>query len=127
MHIDDISIDLSKLEKGVYYLGSYGATGKSYLYKLLNSLKEDNQDILALTYDKYRDNNILLDILYRFNGQYIMLDKLDLYITQGIIDFLKSTDKIVLIDLKNIKLLRKLPVSIAEVSMYRNKIEVNIL
>lgn len=128
MKLLDIEIDIKINENGIYSLGFNGASGKSYLYELMESYANtnDNETVLAFTYDKRIDNNYISESIMKFCGKYIILDRLDLYFDVGIRNALisKSEECIILIDLKNDISLRRLPIQTASIYLFKDKLEV---
>lgn len=128
MRVQDVEIKINITEPGVYCLGFDGATGKSYLYSMVEAYCKQSMstDILAITYDSRINSAAITARLESFNGKIILLDRFDLYCTDDIIDSLvRKVNSVVLLDLKSDIIWRKLPVKFAKVHMQRNVIEVS--
>lgn len=127
MKLLDIEINILLKENGIYCLGFNGASGKSYLYELLESYSNNKRDeVLALTFNSKFNDNFIISCISDFRGKYIILDRLDLYFSKAIRDALISKSKscIILIDLKNNISLRRLPIKLACIKLYNNRLEV---
>lgn len=112
------------LESGVYQLGFDGASGKTRLYHELASLAElpeYKDQILLLTYNKNLTQQQVIDLLDKFDGDLVMLDRLDLYYSEDIEDALyRRTDWLVLADVKQSRILNRCAFNPAEVIMPSN-------
>lgn len=106
--------------KGCWYLSGDSADGKTYLCKLFNaaeSLGGLRGNFLGMTYVKTADKSFYIKQLKDFNGKYVMLDRLDLYFDEDIISQAMSKgNRVVMIDLKNYIMCRKLPLRCADIS-----------
>lgn len=88
------------LKNGVYAFDSESATGKTFLYKLLTSYKQLNDNVITISY-----NNVDADIIDMLSGsanKIILADRYDLYCENDLSLALFSAGKsnIVLLDIK---------------------------
>lgn len=89
------------LSNGIYQADPVSASGKSYLYTMLQELGRD--DILTLSYKdmKFLINEVAINEIFSQNYKLILVDRYDLY--AGMLDnYLQryKTTAIVIIDLK---------------------------
>lgn len=129
MEIKDVCVDIKVSGNGIYCLGFSGADGKTYLYKLLRAIaenKKESNNILAFTYDSMWTTEMIAIKLREHKWKYVMLDRFDLYYSKEIITILKDLQKdcVILLDLKNTKVLRYIPNSLAKVKWTQEKVEV---
>lgn len=93
-----ITIDL---KPGVYIMDNESATGKTYLYKLINAANASGEKVLALTYNEVMTySNVVCDLLGREKYNFIMLDRYDLYASNDILNLVHTLGCPVLIDFK---------------------------
>ena len=112
-------------DKGLYGFSDEGATGKSYLYSSLLDLQRSGYtNILALS---YYDEGIL-DKLRNFDKGVIILDRLDLYLSDDIQKILdsKREDCLILFDLKNWNRLIIEENGVANISLSVDSLEVDL-
>lgn len=109
---------------GVYCLGFYGGTGKTYLYNVLKAKSTLNKDILCITYDKDLTESDVIKKIQEFNGQVLMLDRLNMYYTGRIGKALSESECITFIDLKDNLKLREMPIGLVRIKVYKDSIEV---
>lgn len=92
------------LHPGIYAGGDDSAIGKTYLSKLLNAgMAVGGTEYLALTYfDGISDDTVVSQIT-KSSYSFIMLDRLDLYLTDKIASVLADIrkDSCIFVDLKN--------------------------
>lgn len=129
MEIKDVQVDIKVSGNGIYCLGFSGADGKTYLYRTLKAISEykrESNSILALTYDSMWTKQMITTKLKEHKWKYIILDRFDLYYSKEIITILKELqeDCVILIDLKNTKVLQYIPNSLAKVKWTQKRIEV---
>lgn len=99
----DLTIDIN-CRNGLYAFYDDSATGKSYLTKVLKALMvSGSEDICAITYDELLTEEVYVDILMRRQYKVVILDRLDLYITDRIEDCINKIKKncVVLVALNN--------------------------
>lgn len=118
-----VNIDLSN---GVYALDDDGATGKSYLYKLLLAYSRINQKVLALSYNADWGVNDYVKVLDRNKYQLVIMDRYDMYCSVEISRVLYSMEEevIVLVDVKDWNKLSFCP-NMAEVDLEVGRINVS--
>lgn len=123
----DVKIDIDA-ENGVYLLGGSSADGKTWLCEELSKMGLEYRDTVGYTYDDYRRNITLDDMIKNTcNGapSVIMIDRYDMY--PGILndDIKKYADKsIVLVDAKNTKIVEDIKYDVACVYILKNNIRV---
>ncbi len=86
---------------GVYLLNREGSAGKSYLCKLINAYRISNPDYKAISYIPKRSNEDIVQEIENFNGDVLVLDRLDLYNSPEIMSAVKDKDIKVLVDIKD--------------------------
>ena len=64
------------LENGIYTFTDYSATGKTRLFNLLKSYKQDNLPILLYTYSDFLDNRIINP---NNNYKLVLIDRYDMF------------------------------------------------
>lgn len=118
-----IDIDLSN---GVYALDDDGATGKSYLYKLLLAYSRINQKVLALSYNANWNVNNYVKVLNQNKYQLVILDRYDMYCSVEIskVLYAMEEDVVVLVDVKDWNKLSFCP-NMAEVDLEVGRINVS--
>jgi hypothetical protein len=119
-----IKIDL---EPGLYAFEDISATGKTYLMSLFNVLNE--KELLSACNITYKRNISYESIICEITKQtydIIFFDRLDLYVTNQLCDAIGNLPKetIVLMDIKDLNLLHKIGVDIAEIELKEDIIEV---
>lgn len=123
----DVKIDI-EADNGVYLLGGSSADGKTWLCEELNKMGLEYRDTVGYTYDDYRRNITLDDMIKNTcDGvpSVIMIDRYDMY--PGILndDIKKYADKsIVLVDAKNTKIVGDIDYDVACVYILKNNIRV---
>lgn len=121
-----ISLDVNK---GVYFLDLYAATGKSYLADELASKVTGNSSIYVGTYE----NGRYVGFGNKSKATILMFDRLDMYFGSKIAKFIveKSRGATVLLDLKDmnlmVKYLKDTYVDIADVEFDDQEIRVGDL
>lgn len=68
-----------ELENGLHRFYPWSATGKTYLYKQLESLHALGHKIVTYTYDNYLYGHSLKQMVNLVKPEVIMLDRLDMY------------------------------------------------
>lgn len=121
---DNIKVLIDTEGPGIYCLGFNGGQGRTWLYKILQAKSVLNEDILCITYDKHLTESDVLKEIHEFNGQLLMLDRLNLYYTKEIGEALTKINCIVLIDLKDNRKLREMPIRLARIKYTEDCIEV---
>jgi hypothetical protein len=119
-----LSIDL---EPGLYAFDDISASGKTYLMGLLNALNELEQiSVCNITYKKDICIENVINEINKKTYDVIFFDRMDLYITRELCDAISVLPKetIVLMDIKDLNLLYKIGVNIADIELKENIIEV---
>lgn len=119
-----IKIDL---EPGLYAFEDISATGKTYLMSLFNVLNE--RELLSscnITYKRNISSESIICEITKQTYDIIFFDRLDLYVTNQLCDAIGNLPKetIVLMDIKDLNLLHKIGVDIAEIELKEDIIEV---
>ena len=108
--MEHLIIDIK--EKGIFCPGFDGAIGKTYIGILANKTNQllGNNDIGFVTYSPMSDESIVITQIEIFTGKYLFLDRLDLYITDNLVEAIKrkSITCAIILDLKNTKWWRKM-------------------
>ena len=124
--LDNMTVSMI-LKPGIYRFGGESAEGKTFLLTMLKAISEmdSSRSICALTYDKNLEGIVEKKIVSK-DWDIIMLDRLDLYfeICQALLE--KQDKSIILIDIKNNKLLQKLPSQYVELLLTEDRIEVSM-
>lgn len=109
-------------EKSVYSLGVDGATGKTCIGTLVSSFNQDAQEevVRFLTYDLGMTEDDILSRIDTFKGDYLVVDRFDLYATDTIIEHLLNKECYVLVDVKSVSIGQKLLRKFAEVVMTKD-------
>lgn len=121
---DNIKVLIDTEGPGIYCLGFNGGQGKTWLYTILQAKSVLNEDILCITYDKHLTESDVLKEIREFNGRLLMLDRLNLYYTKEIGEALTEINCIILIDLKDNRKLREMPIRLARIKYTEDCIEV---
>jgi hypothetical protein len=101
----DVKVDIN-VEDGIYTLGFSGASGKTYLRKLICSHEaEGHDDVVEFTYDKKVSSEELLGKISKIKAEVIFLDRFDLYFNKEVLEACAQNSKVTLIDLKSDSLL----------------------
>jgi hypothetical protein len=101
----DVMVGIN-VEDGIYTLGFSGASGKTYLRKLISSYEaEGHEDVVEFTYDKKVSSDELINKISKLNTKVILLDRFDLYFDRKVLDVCSKVSRITLIDLKSDRLL----------------------
>lgn len=122
-----IEISINK-EPGVYDLGMDGGTGKTYLAKVLELMREQGiLNCLVLTYKADMTEEQYIKQICEKEYELIFLDRFILYITEGICRELERVSKksIVLMDLKDVTRYTEPTLGDAEIELSLGRIEVN--
>lgn len=118
---------LINITPGCYFFDNEAAIGKTYLGNLLSKLSDaDRLSACTITYAK---NVSAKDIIsYLKSGLYdvVFFDRLDLYITDELCEFLVEdcNNRIYLLDIKNLNKIRGVGLKYAELLLAKDKIEV---
>ena len=109
-------------EKSVYSLGVDSATGKTCIGTLVSSFNQDAQKevVRFLTYDLGMTEDDILSRIDTFKGDYLVVDRFDLYATDTIIEHLLNKECYVLVDVKSVSIGQKLLRKFAEVVMTKD-------
>ena len=75
-NVIDIVIDI---ESGIYQFCPWSGNGKTYLFKLLRELEEDDKPIVTYTYSDHKKGVDLRELIEKTNPEVIMLDRQDMY------------------------------------------------
>lgn len=88
------------LKNGLYRLPCNGGAGKTYLYKILKSLRVSNKNIQCVSYDSNKEIKDIKDGI-------VICDRLDMYQSKSLIDKLSdiADRNIVLMDIKSLEYL----------------------
>lgn len=108
LEFNDIQI-LIDLEAGLYVLPGDGATGKTYLGKLLQAAKANGvENVAYVTYDADLTEQGILDKLKVMQDGVLVVDRFDLYQSEAVVERLKQISKgsVVLVDVKNLNSLK---------------------
>lgn len=122
-----IELNINK-EPGVYDLGMDGGTGKTYLSKVLNLMKEQGiLNCLVLTYKSGITEEQYVTQIRDKDYDLIFLDRFILYVTGAICKELERVSKntIVLMDLKDLTCYTEPTLGNAELKLAMGRIEVN--
>jgi hypothetical protein len=123
--INDTEITFN-LDKGqAYVLDIDGATGKTYLYGLLEAYSKLDSSVLAITYNEERTLDMLKAKINGFTGSIVFFDRFDLYYDTDVIEMCTDKGCTVLIDLKSNKLINQLKVQSLDFELEKDKIEVS--
>ena len=126
--LDSMTVSI-RLKPGIYRFGGESAEGKTFLLTMLKAISEmdSSRSICALTYDKNLAGIVEKKIVSK-DWDIIMLDRLDLYFDNEICQALleKQDKSIILIDIKNNRLLQKLPSQYVELLLTEDRIEVSM-
>lgn len=88
------------LENGIYTMGNESATGKTYLYKMLDKLST-RKDILCLTFSSAELIDSITNIIKKRNVKLLVLDRYDLYAGKFANEIISlRNDLIILLDYK---------------------------
>lgn len=123
----DVKIDI-EADNGVYLLGGSQADGKTWLCEELSKMGLEYRDTVGYTYDDYRRNITLDDMIKNTcNGvpSVIMIDRYDMY--PGVLndDIKKYVDKsIVLVGANNTEIIGDIDYNVACVYILKNNIRV---
>lgn len=121
---------LINLEAGLYVLPSDGASGKTYLGKLLQAARANGvENIAYITYDPDLSEQSIVEKMDLREDSVLLVDRFDLYKTKVIVSRLNSLSKnsVILVDVKNLNSLRLGNYRFAVISrMGENYIEVGL-
>ena len=126
MLVGDVELTITMSNK-ICILDKETATGKSYLLKLLKSLKTEvghKDNILLITYDDVRSESAVIESIKDFKGTLILVDRFDLYFSLNIVNALIQSGKACLVDLKNMYLPNSFKHGYAMVNLSNDKLEV---
>lgn len=104
MFVNDMEILVCVRPGYVYFLGGEGATGKTFLFRLLqarNQLAEDCDRFLLLTYDSELEREDYMKRIQRFNGKLIFADRFQLYGDDDMLRMLVASGITTLVDEKD--------------------------
>lgn len=123
----DVKIDI-EADNGVYLLGGSSADGKTWLCEELSKMGLEYRDTVEYTYDDYRRNITLDDMIKNTcDGvpSVIMIDRYDMYPSVLNDDIKKYADKsIVLVGANNTKIVGDIDYDVACVYILKNNIRV---
>ena len=90
------------IKNGKYILDSNSSTGKTYLYKTLNNMRQLNENVVGYSYIDFLNKGDLVSILRNEKPKVVMIDRYNRFYTdKRINDALQEyTDGIVLISFK---------------------------
>lgn len=115
------------INNGCYFLDNEAAIGKTYLGTLLKKLNEaDKLSARVITYKKDASSNDIIGCLKKNHYEVVLFDRLDLYITEELCEFLAKNceDSIYLLDIKNLNKVKNLGLKYADLLLTENRIEV---
>ncbi len=99
----EVPLDISLPLYGIYYLGAEGATGKTYVYKLLRSCNEFEEGVAFLcSANTIMNEQVLIQAIDSYSGKYMFFDRADQYMTDEILNSIKRKQKCyIMLDLKD--------------------------
>lgn len=95
------SITFNLNTNGIYVLDQDGASGKSYLRKLMYENRFNNPEYMTMTYSEDMDIDSTVEKILEFNGEFIMMDRVDLYADDKLLNAIVNKNAKVLVDLKD--------------------------
>lgn len=107
-------------ECGIYLLNQDGASGKSYLCKLIQDYSIVDKSCMAITYNSERRELDMLEDIRQFDGKFLLLDRLDLYHSDELLHVVQSKDIVTLVDLKDDNVWRTVQFKFASVRIEKN-------
>jgi len=117
------------IKKGCYYFEQESAIGKTYLGEILKKLNAAGElSACVITYDKELTSMDIINSMSKKDYDIIFLDRLDMYISKEISDYLfQNGDKTTyFLDLKDLNKLGGLFPGCIEIIWKKDRIEVSV-
>ncbi len=120
----NVPLDVNLKLYGIYNLGSDGASGKTYAYKLFRSCNSFVKDTaFVCSADTIMDQKSLIKALQDYNGEYAFMDRADQYMTNELLEALKNKQKcFILLDLKDVLWWQKIPGLFCKISLSKDMV-----
>ena len=104
MFVNDMEILICVRPGYVYFLGGEGATGKTFLFRLLqagNQLAKECDRFLLLTYDPEMEREDYIKRIQRFHGKLVFADRFHLYGDDEMLQMMAASGITTLVDEKD--------------------------
>lgn len=104
MELHGMRVDISVRKGKIFSIGDDSGKGKTYMCRLLQLISTSSQykgEILCLTYEENRTVDSYVGVIESFNGEYIVLDRFELYYHDDIVRALREKQNArILVDIK---------------------------